>query len=170
VIDADHIGHDVLQHDEDVRNRLVCAFGDEIIGLDGSPNRAVIGQKVFGNAHALDILNRIVHPPLLARLRSSLDAVADDSTIPFVAVDAALITEWRIEDWFDLVLLITAPRHIVRARLGARGLDAEQIDHRIASQVEENVRARKADVTISNDGGMVKLNDEVDRVWWKLVQ
>jgi dephospho-CoA kinase len=170
VISADDIGHEVLREDRKVQKALIEAFGPEVIGPGGQPDRMFIGEKVFGNHDALARLNRIVHPPLLERLRSRIDAARHDPALPLVVVDAALITEWGIEDWFDLLIVVTAPEDQVRARLRTKGLTDEQINRRIASQLPEAARRGEPDIVVRNDGDRRKLEGLVEHVMRELVE
>lgn len=164
IISADRIGHTLLQENRAVQRAIVAAFGPGVIGRDGLPDRRAIGEKVFSSAEALAKLNRIVHPPLLRRLREQIEAARRDPAVPLVVVDATLITEWGIRDWFDLLIVVTAPVDQVRERLRAKGLTDEQIDRRIASQAPEEMRTREADTVIRNDGDRQRLEAVVEHV------
>ena len=165
IIGADEIGHDVLRDDGEVQRRLAEGFGADVLGPDGQPDRAALGQRVFGNPGAMEALNRIVHPPLLRLLKNRMDAARRDPSVPLVVVDAALVTEWGIASWFDLLIVVTAPATRVRERLAAKGLSAEQIDRRIASQLPEDARTKEADVVIRNDGDIAAIDTAVEEIW-----
>jgi len=169
IIEADAIGHEVLRTDAAVQRELAKALGVGVFDAKGKPDRKAIGGIVFGNPDALATLNRIVHPPLLRRLRERLDAARRDPSVPLVAVDAALIAEWGIASWFDLVVAVTAPREQVEARLRAKGLSDDEVARRIASQLPEEARVCKAGVIIRNDGDAAKLAAAVEKVWRKMV-
>ncbi len=170
IIEADRIGYDVLRENTEVHRLLADVFGSNVLEPDGLPNREVIGDRVFGNPKALANLNNIVHPPLLKRLRRSLDSIRTDESTKLVAVDAALITEWGIATWFDRLILVIAPVNAVRERLIAKGLTHEQIERRIASQLPEEARLEEADVVIRNDGNLAELDVAIENVWRKLVK
>ena len=169
VLDADRIGHEVLNTDTSVQDALRRAFGDEAIGPDGLPDRRVLGSKVFGDPEALEQLNGIVHPPLLALFQSRLEAARNDPSVPLVIVDAALITEWETEGWFDRVYVVTAPAEAVHARLLAKGISEEQIRRRQESQLPEDVRVARAYGKIVNDGDVKALETAVDEIWREMV-
>ncbi len=172
ILDADRIGHEVLD-DATVRTALVEVFGADILGANGRIDRRALGETVFGDADALARLNTIVHPPLLARLRDRLDGATD---APVVAVDAALITEWGIEGWFDRIVVVTAPTEVVTERLRAKGLSDEQIANRVAAQLSTSERIRGArerghtpPVVIENDGEIARIERVVAELWNELV-
>ncbi len=169
VISADRIGHEVLGAN-DVRAELSEVFGDDVLAGDGSVDRRALGARVFGDASALEQLNSIVHPRLLSLLRERMDAGRRVPDATGVVVDAALITEWGIEGWFDMVLVVSAPEPLVRERLRARGLSDEEIERRVASQLPLERRLERADEHVLNDGSRVELARELARVWRRLLQ
>ena len=164
VLDADLIGHEVLL-DPGIVEGLVDAFGERILDPNRAIDRRALGSTVFGNRHELDRLNAIVHPELLGRLRERLDRARNDPGVPLIVVDAALIAEWGIEDWFDCVVVVTAEPEHVRERLRAKGLTDDQIERRIGSQLDEEARVAGAGIVIRNDTGVADLESAADRLW-----
>lgn len=164
ILDADAIGHEVLGQQETIR-ALAERFGASVLNADGSIDRRALGTKAFASPEALASLNAVVHPPLLRLLRQRLDEARQNPDLPLVAVDAALITEWGIEDWFDRVAVVTASTETVRERLRSKGLTVEQIDRRIASQLPEEKRIARADIVIQNDGSTADVEAKVDALW-----
>ena len=67
VIDADKIGHEVLESDTEVWNRVVDTFGRQVLTSDGSIDRGRLGELVFGSPESLMKLN------LFSSLHFSLD-------------------------------------------------------------------------------------------------
>ena len=165
VIDADKIGHVVLETNTKVRSALEEAFGADVIGGNGLIDRKKLGDLVFGDPVALARLNAVVHPPLLETLREELDRARLDSALPLVVVDAALIVEWGITSWFDALVVVTAPRGIVEARLAAKGLDLDAIARRISSQLPDEERIKNAAMVVQNDGDLVHLEEAAGRIW-----
>ncbi len=165
LIDADKVGHVVLDTNTKVRSALEDAFGTSIFGENGTIDRKKLGDLVFGDAAALARLNAIVHPPLLEQLREELNRARLDAALPLVVVDAALIAEWGIMDWFDALVVVTAPRCIVEARLAAKGLGPEAIARRISSQLPDEERIKNAAMVVQNDGDLVRLEEVAGQIW-----
>lgn len=173
ILDGDRVGHEILD-DATVRETLSEAFGTEIVGANGRIDRRVLGAKVFSDPDALARLNAIVHPPLLGQLRERLD---NATGVSLVVVDAALITEWGIEDWFDRVVVVTASAEAVAERLRAKGLTDKQVANRIASQLSVAERIRRATqrgnsppVVIENDGDIAQIERAVAKLWKEMVR
>ncbi len=66
VVSSDEIVHHLLAADEEVKEALVERFGEGVLGEDGRPDRARIGQVVFGDRDALVWLEGLLHPRVSA--------------------------------------------------------------------------------------------------------
>ena len=66
VISSDEIVHRLLREDEPVREALRERFGDEVFGEDGEVDRAAIAEIVFADREALDWLEALLHPLVVA--------------------------------------------------------------------------------------------------------
>jgi dephospho-CoA kinase len=163
VIDADRLGHEVLREDRAVRDRLVEAFGAEILAADGEIRRGVLGERAFASPAATHQLNAIVHPPLLARLERELDR-ARAAGREIVVVDAALIFEFGLDGDMDVNVLVTAPRATRAERLRRRGLDDERIERIMASQMPDAEKSPACDFVIENEGSIEDLQARADQV------
>ncbi|NUN96281.1 MAG: dephospho-CoA kinase [Candidatus Omnitrophica bacterium] len=100
---ADRIGHALLLEAE-VQADVTALLGDSVLAPGGGLDRKRIGEVVFSAPARREGYDKIIHPRLLARLRENLEALADEQRV--VVVEAALIPEWGIEDWFDEVWCI----------------------------------------------------------------
>jgi len=119
VISADRMGWEVLLDDR-VIEKLRGIFGDGII-KDGKVDRKKLGDIVFEDQEQLLKFNKIVHPTLLLELRETIKNCKKD----IVIVDAALILEWGIKDWFDYIILVSSKLSIIHPRLKRLGIPDE---------------------------------------------
>ena len=62
VLNADHLGHQVLVADHPAFQTIVARFGTTILNPDHTINRKALGTLVFQSPESLSDLNRIVHP------------------------------------------------------------------------------------------------------------
>lgn len=72
VIDADEVSREVVAPGTAGWRRVVDAFGPGILRPDGTINRRKLGGIVFGDKEALDKLDSIVHPLVMARVEEML--------------------------------------------------------------------------------------------------
>lgn len=164
VIDADRIGHEVLDEDEEVRDTLVAEFGREILGGDGRIDRGALGERAFATPEWTRRLNAIVHPPLLDRLDRRLEEAREEGHL-LVAVDAALLFEFHLDEVLDLIVLVTAPEGLRARRLReCRGLSEERIERIMASQLSDSEKLDESDYVIVNDGTLEDLRAHADAV------
>src|SRR5688500_14271137 len=108
VIDADRLGHAVLEEDTEVREALVRQFGPGIVDADARIDRAALGDAAFSAPGRIASLNAIVHPPLLERLDQELER-ARRSGAKLAVVDAALAFEFGLGEVLDAIVQAPAP-------------------------------------------------------------
>ncbi|HET6638521.1 MAG TPA: dephospho-CoA kinase [Gemmatimonadota bacterium] len=164
VIDADRLGHAVLEEDAEAREALVREFGGGILGPDGRIDRRALGEAAFSVTGRVASLNAIVHPPLLERLDRELEQ-ARESGAELAVVDAALVFEFGLGEVLDAIVLVTAPARIREERLReARGMDAERIARIMETQMPDEEKVEACDYVIVNDGSIDRLRAEADAV------
>ena len=154
VIEADRLGHEVLE-DAAVRRELAAGFGADVLGADGRVRRDELGRRAFASPEALGRLNAIVHPRLLSRLRDEIETLAASGHRGLVVLEAALLVEWDLGSWCDVVVAVTSPLEQRRRRAqAALALADSEIDARLARQLPEEERVRYADRVLANDGSV----------------
>jgi dephospho-CoA kinase len=161
VIYADKIGHELLQNNAVIRRKLLRLLGDEIFLKNGQPDRQKIGRLVFANSDRLASFNGIIHPPLLKNLQREILRLRKKPGVKMVVVDAALIYEWGIADWFDFMVTVDATRWNRRHRLVKGDFTQNQLFLRIRSQMFQNDKIALADFVIKNNGRLSELKGKV---------
>ena len=166
VVDADRIGRAVVEADFEILKALRAAFGADMLTPQGALDRRKLGKLVFADPEARAKLERIVHPPLLLRLREEIrKALSEDQDRP-VLVDAALIVECGIANWFDVVVTVRTSEEKQIARLMRRNtLSRKEALDRIRSQLSDAEKAKAAAFVILNDGDMDQLRRRALEVW-----
>jgi dephospho-CoA kinase len=163
-IDGDELGQKTIRMAE-IRNTIAAEFGPEVIGADGAVDRARLGALVFRDPRAMERLNRIVQPALLARVRRVLET-ASPGTAGVIVLDAALISTWKLERELDGVVEVTAPEALRMRRLAAaRGFDDEEARARVRGQALPPLAGVKRLWRITNDGDVAALEAAADRIW-----
>jgi len=172
VIDADRVGHEVLEHPE-VRRQVIERFGAGVVehGPDaaatpGSINRRALGSIVFAARPALDDLEAIVHP----RMRQQFEAIIDRESVggraPMVVLDAAVLLEAGWDNLCDLLVFVDASQPVRLQRVaGGRGWTAEGLQAREAAQWPREHKLSRVDIVIHNDSSLEILDQNVDRLF-----
>lgn len=164
VVEADRLGHELLEPGHPVARELIDTFGEAICSRSRI-DRQKLGRLVFSDSHALGTLNRITRPALLQEISRRCTALADAGH-PIVVVEAAIISEDGKKDpLYEGLIVVTAPESVRIERLVAhRGMDREQARLRIEAQTPPEKKLALADWVIVNDGSLEQLRTQVDDV------
>ena len=164
VIDADRVGHELLEPGGAAVGPVIEAFGREVTTA-GAVDRAKLADWVFGDPEALRKLNAIVHPGIMQVIAGRLATLAGAGHAAAV-VDAALIAEGGKRDvWLDGLIVVTCREDIRLDRLvRLRGMDIEQARKRIAAQTPAEKKVPLADWVIVNEGALEALWVRVDEI------
>lgn len=163
IISADAIGHMLLRNNKSIKKILINLFGKGVLTNTGDFDRKKIGAVVFDDPEIMASYNEIIHPPLIKHLKRELTKLSQNRRYRIVVVDAALIFEWGIADWFDLILVVTAKRDLRLSRLCRKGLRRNQAEKRLASQLPQRLKVALADYVIENNSSRLHLAKKVDR-------
>lgn len=127
VLDVDHVGHLVL---EEVSPRVVEAFGRGIVGPDGRLDRKALGRIVFADPAKLAILEGILHPVMVERVKSWITENPGN-----VVVNAAVLDKMGLDAVCQAVLHVTAPPLLrVKRAMRRDGLALGQALRRVCCQ------------------------------------
>lgn len=140
----------LMAHDPALKASIVAAFGPEAYHPDGALNRAYLARAVFGDAAQLKRLNALVHP---AVGRDAEAWHARQAGVPYTLKEAALLFESGSYRRLDKVITVFAPRELRLQRIMRRDeVSRDQVEARMAHQLPEEEKVRRADYVIYNDG------------------
>ena len=168
LIDADLAAREVVVPGSGGLKRIVAAFGDDVLGPDGSLDRARLGEIVFKDPQLRAQLNAIVHPLvrqwMLAAERTAVQAA--DPPSPVIVHDVPLLAESRGKGGFDLVIVVDVPPEVQIERLvSQRGMTPDQAGARMNAQASREQRLEVADIVIDNSGSLADLDRRLAAVW-----
>lgn len=164
VVDADQVARDVVAPGSDGFVAVIDAFGAEMVGPDGSLDRAKLGALVFEDDEARKKLNAITHPRIAAESQRRI-AKEQASDAPYVVYEAALLVENGMAKAFRPLVVVAVRPELQIARLMARdGSTAEEAQKRIDSQLPLGEKLALADYVIRNDGALPETEQRVREV------
>jgi len=168
VIDADQLGHQVLQLPT-VKERLLQRFGSTIFDSQGDISRSSLGRLVFGedtNAiQARHDLEAIVHPEIRKLAEQSIRDLRQQQQVELIVLDAAVLLEAGWKDACDLVVFVDTPEADRIARVQAnRGWSAEELAKREASQWPLPRKRAAADAVIDNSKSVDETARQLEQV------
>ncbi|WP_285712388.1 dephospho-CoA kinase [Erythrobacter oryzae] len=122
-------------------------------------DRDRLGHQVFADKAALARLEAIVHPAVAAKRAAFLEAHRDK---PAVVFDIPLLFERGGHSTVDLVVVVSAPEDIQRARVLARpGMTPEKFDHIFKLQLHDTEKRARADHVIDTGTSLEETRAQV---------
>lgn len=163
VVDADQLTREVQQPGEAAYHEIIAHFGSDILLPNGEINRAALGAIVFGNPEKLRQLEAIVHPAVYARFARRVD----ECQAPALIIEAIKLLETgKLVPYCDEIWVVTVSEEVQLERLKReRGMDEAEARKRIANQMSQAERIRRATRVIQNDGTRAELEAQLAKIW-----
>jgi len=147
-IDADALTHRALMKGSPVYDRVVAQFGAKIVDSGGQINRSKLAELVFPDQQSLQILENIIHPPLI----QAIHQIIDINPLKVVVIEAIKLLESDLVDLCDVVWLVDAPRQEQMKRiLKSRPMTVDQVRVRLENQSSSFEKRTRVQAIINND-------------------
>jgi dephospho-CoA kinase len=168
VIDADALGHEVMEPGTLAFGEIVAEFGAGVVGVDGRIDRRTLGTLVFADAEELKRLNAIVHPRVEEEMMRLFGEWEKSGVTDAAFVEAALLVEAGYQKNLDgLVVAWCRPEQQIE-RLLARGLSEVEARRRIAAQMPAEEKLKFATEKIDCSGSLEETRRQVEELAAKL--
>ncbi|MGD0008549.1 MAG: dephospho-CoA kinase [Terriglobia bacterium] len=166
VIDADRVGHELLQPSNPVHNKVVSHFGREILKPCGEIDRGRLGSAVFADPQKLSELTSIMHPSLIARVKELAEEFRSRQPGAVILVDAALIYEAGVADCFAKILVAWCrPEQQIERLMAKTHISRQAALRRMASQIPAEEKRRRADYLIDCSGSLEETRAQVEALY-----
>lgn len=132
--------------------------------IKGELDKKALSKIVFNNPLQRERLESIMHPLIIAEMLRLRDL------FEIYFAEVPLLFENNLEKYFDLSLLIVTDEHKALERLQKRGLDYDSAKQRILNQMPQEIKMKRADEIIYNNGSLADLYNQVDTVINKYVR
>lgn len=153
LLEADQVGHAVLAPDGEAYAAVIAEFGPSIVEPDGTIARKRLAAIVFSDPARLAKLNALVHPAVFARQEVWFTEIAALDPHAVAIVEAAIMVETGSFRRYDRLILTVCSEAMQIARGMARdGLTEEQVRERLARQMPEAEKRKKANYVIDTSG------------------
>ncbi|MEN8240022.1 MAG: dephospho-CoA kinase, partial [Actinomycetota bacterium] len=143
VIEADTVGHDVLEHDAGAIAAVRAAWPDAVQG--GVVDRTTLARIVFADPDALAKLESITHPAIGDTLHQRIEA----ATAP-VVVEVPVMKVLAQEPYVRVA--VVADAHVREDRAVVRGASRDDVRRRMRHQPVDTLWVAWADRVIDNSG------------------
>ena len=171
IIDADKIAREVVKPNSLALNEIAQVFGDGVIQIDGSLNRAMLKEHVFSDSEKLKQLEAILHPKIKRAIQQAMrDSEAFVATSPYVIVDIPLLIEKNYNALFDEIVVVDClPEQQIERVLQRDTMSLDIVKSIIAKQIKREERLKHADVVLDNSSTKVNLLQQVDWLHQRLM-
>jgi dephospho-CoA kinase len=170
IIDADAVVHELLASRTKTCQKIVDAFGSDILRSDGSIDRRKLGQIVFSDVEKRELLNSIVHPDVNSEILRRIFDLEQLSPSGIAIVDAALIIETGGYKMYDKLVVVTCDPMLQISRLTTRDhLTIEEAKARMNSQLPVEEKLKYADYTIDTSGTLKQTQEQVETIYRDLL-
>lgn len=156
VIQADQVGHLVMEPGTEAYKKILEAFDSEVSGgivkADGTIDRGALGAIVFADKEKLARLSGIIHPAVKDWIRREIEVQSRKGCELFI-IEAALLIEDHYEEICQELWYIHTDTGARRERLKAsRGYSDEKIDSIFRSQLSEEAFRQACQAVLDNSG------------------
>lgn len=163
MIDADKVGHAVLQEPSMIRS-LTGQFGESILSGDRqSIDRKALGRIVFADPEKLLLLNSLTHPRICERIREQIAAIASEKTDAVILLEAVELLRSPLRELVSEVWVVWAEENVRLERVMRRdGLSREDAKCRLAGQWPQEEYKKAADWLIDGTQSLERVHQVVD--------
>ncbi len=158
VVDVDLASRAVLEPGSAALRAIVEHFGGELIGSDGTLDRALLRQRIFADPTERTWLEKLTHPLIGKYLRNALGNAAS----PYAILVNPLLIETGNHKLCNRVLVVDTSEALQLERTMARDANSEtQVRAMMSAQASRSERLTHADDVIVNDRELQHLDMQV---------
>lgn len=169
LIDFDRLAHEVQEPGKPAWKEVVRKYGKEILNHDETIDRNKLGSIVFNDKEKLKALNNIVHPRVYELWQERLDRIKKQDGHAIVLSDVPLLFEGKMQDLFDLtVLILILPEEQISRLMARNGLSGDDARLRLQNQMPITEKIGLADIVIDNQGEISATEKKVAEAWREL--
>jgi len=170
VINVDEKAKQVIKKNKTVQTEIKKEFGKKVFFRDGKLIRKLLASIVFEDENKTQLLNKIIHPRMVADVVEEMESARFSGRYPLIIVDAALIYEISIEKLFEYVIVVFSNQNQRVKRVMQRDdVKKEEVIARMNRQIPLAEKQKWADFVIDNRGEVADLEKQVQKVFDELV-
>ena len=168
VLDADLYAREATEPSNPCFDRIVNTFGCQVLGDRGTISRKALADIVFHDQESRLALNGIIHPYVLLRLREETEKERSRQG-RLIIWDVPLLIEVGWDRYVSCVWVVSANPETRAKRIMARdGVCRDDALRRIAAQMPDAEKCRRADCVLMNQGSREQLQARVAALYRSL--
>ena len=169
LIQADQLGHQVLEPGGEAYHGVVELFGREILEPGGRIDRRKLAAMVFASPDALAKQIALVHPPVQARGRALAEAFFKEHPDGIAVTEAAILIETgRFRDFARLIVAVCTPEQQIQRAMDRDGITRQEALDRIRWQMPLDEKVKYADYVIDTSGPKERTVEQTRKVFESL--
>ena len=169
IIDADRLARQAVAPGREAYRKVVAAFGSGVVGPDGQLDRQQLGALVFGDADRRRLLESLIHPYVRRESARAQAEIAHRRPEALIFLDVPLLFESGMDRGLEAIVVVYVPAAVQLARLKARDRLSEAAAlARIDSQMNLEIKRRRATHVIDNSGSREETRRQVTRLFGRL--
>ncbi|HQV21525.1 MAG: dephospho-CoA kinase [Moraxellaceae bacterium] len=164
IVDADIVAREVVMQGQPTLAAIAAHFGQSVLQVDGSLDRAALRAIVFNNPEQRKKLESITHPAI----RSMIQHKIAQSRSSYTLLVSPLLFESGQATLTQRNLVIDCDEQQQQQRASARDkVNAAQIKQIMAAQLPRQERLQRADDIAINNGDLKFLYQQLDQLHHK---
>ncbi len=168
LFNADKESKSHLKKSLSIQHKIINVFGSTVTS-NNKLDIKKLAEVAFSNKVDQNILNGIMWAEVFILINNKIEECKKNKVTLFI-VDAAMIFEAKLDNFFDSTLLVTADKNTRLKRAEKRhNISLEQIKNRMSLQLSENEKEKLADFIIKNDDDLDSLYDNVKKFYKKIL-
>lgn len=170
IISADKLAREIMEPGQPGYKAVVKVFGKEYLTPDKRLNRKKLGSLVFANKKQLRLLNSIVHPILIKRIKQEISRLEkqykNKKKKSLIMLDATILFETKMYQLVNNIIVVYASKAKRVQRIKKRDkLTTQEIESRMAAQMPLEQKIKKTKYIIDNSGGLNKTYKQVKQLF-----
>jgi dephospho-CoA kinase len=168
VVSADQIVHQLLSPHSLSGQKVIELLGQDVI-QQNKIDKQKIAALVFDNPRLLMQLEAILHPAVASELEKEYHKAAAAKKYSSFVAEVPLLYESGMEDFFDRVIVVSAPKDACMRRWVASGKTPEEYEKRMQRQLSAEKKASFTSYHLTNQGDLKQLQTETAKLYQQLI-
>jgi dephospho-CoA kinase len=145
---ADEASKYLLDHNSELKERLIKAFGHQLYP-DSNLNRKAFATLIFQDKNSLVLANSIIHPFVFIDFENWVQNQPDCS---YLIMEAAILFESRANERLEKTITVYSPTELRISRVIKRdACTRDDVLIRMQNQIPDEEKIKMADFVIYND-------------------
>ncbi len=168
LFNADKESKSHLKKSLSIQHKIINVFGSAVTS-NNKLDIKKLAEVAFSNKVDQNILNGIMWAEVFILINNKIEECEKNKVSLFI-VDAAMIFEAKLDNFFDSTLLVTADKNTRLKRAEKRhNISLEQIKNRMSLQLSEKEKEKLANFIIKNNDDLDSLYDNVKKFYKKIL-